>query len=479
MSEAALDRAHEIHDRATHVADELRHGTNEMTRMARGYVITGDPVYREYFVTIREMHAGHKPFPMQYGKGFWDLVLAGERSVEFVDGDPTASLYSWRDGFNKAERKLLETVRIEAEHLSDFEWQAMAMFASGDGNVAENQRRAIAMLHDRAFHQTKARVMAPIDEFYRRVAERTDNEIDRAGKTALAVQLIFLSLGVSLVVMLYRARKKLFSLLGGRADELYEHISALGKGELDTPIDIKPGNRNTVMGWLEQARQHLQAIEDRHEQAVARLNEAQRLARIGSWELDLQQNQLVWSDEIYRIFEIDPVAFGASYDAFLNAVHPDDREAVNNAFLRSIETRQPYSISHRLLMPDGRIKYVFEHAETRYAPDGTPQISLGTVQDVTDKQVLQEALAALATTFAPLSGNDFYVAVTRLLHDLLGLDHVFLARVDPAQARCSVIVGWSSGVPMSEFSYDLAHTPCMLVAQHGYQCFAGNVQAKH
>ncbi len=121
------------------------------------------------------------------------------------------------------------------------------------------------------------------------------------------------------------------------------------------------------------------------------LNEAQRIAHLGSWDLDLLTNQLSWSDEIYRIFGIDPDVFGASYEAFLQAIHPDDREAVNAAYLNSVKNRTTYSIDHRLLLPDGRIKYVHEECETFYESD-KPVRSAGTVQDITGQKLAEERL---------------------------------------------------------------------------------------
>lgn len=125
------------------------------------------------------------------------------------------------------------------------------------------------------------------------------------------------------------------------------------------------------------------------------LAEAQRIGQMGSWELDLASGALTWSDEIYRIFEIDQDLFGASYEAFLNAIHLDDRAAVDQAYRDSLENRMPYSIEHRLLFPDGRIKYVRECCETSYAPDGKPVRSHGTVQDMT---VLKETELRLQET---------------------------------------------------------------------------------
>ena len=124
----------------------------------------------------------------------------------------------------------------------------------------------------------------------------------------------------------------------------------------------------------------------------SRLREAQRIARIGNWELDLADNHLYWSDVIFHIFEIDQTKFGATYEAFLNVVHPDDREKVNDAYFASLHDRKPYQIVHRLLMPDGRIKFVEEQCETDFTADGTALQSRGTVQDVTEQKLAEKAL---------------------------------------------------------------------------------------
>lgn len=122
-----------------------------------------------------------------------------------------------------------------------------------------------------------------------------------------------------------------------------------------------------------------------------RLKEAERLAQMGGWELDLVSNRLTWSDEIFRIFELDSHRFGASYQAFLDLVHPDDRAAINKAYSDSVANRAPYEVMHRLQMPDGRIKYVIERGETLYSKNGTPLRTLGTVQDITERRRAEAA----------------------------------------------------------------------------------------
>lgn len=127
-------------------------------------------------------------------------------------------------------------------------------------------------------------------------------------------------------------------------------------------------------------------------QSEARLNEAQRLAKVGSWELDLLTNELIWSDEIFRIFEIDKLKFDATYEAFLNAIHPDDRDKVNEAYSNSLLDRKPYEITHRLQMSDGEIKYVHETCESFFDDEHNPVRSVGTVQDITEIKLAEAEL---------------------------------------------------------------------------------------
>jgi PAS domain S-box-containing protein len=135
--------------------------------------------------------------------------------------------------------------------------------------------------------------------------------------------------------------------------------------------------------------------EEALKQSEERLKEAQRIAHFGSWELDLTNDKLLWSDEIYRIFEIDPAQFGASYEAFLDRIHPDDRAMVNAAYTNSVKNRTPYSIEHRLLFADGRVKYVHEQCETFYDAGGRALRSVGTVQDVSELKGVEAAVREL------------------------------------------------------------------------------------
>lgn len=137
----------------------------------------------------------------------------------------------------------------------------------------------------------------------------------------------------------------------------------------------------------------------RSEQALResewRLKRTQEIAHLGSWELDLINDRLTWSDEVYRIFGLEPQQFAATYDAFLEAVHPEDRIAVDTAYSSSIQAGQDtYEIVHRVIRPSsGEVRIVHEKCEHFRNQDGKILRSIGMVHDITERKLAEEALA--------------------------------------------------------------------------------------
>ena len=120
-----------------------------------------------------------------------------------------------------------------------------------------------------------------------------------------------------------------------------------------------------------------------------RLRQAQRVAQVGNWEYDPNNDRLDWSEEVYRIYSVGPEDFLQTYASFLELVHPEDRERVDQAYRRSLQERTPYDVEHRIQLADGRIKHVQERGETRFNDAGTPQVTLGTVQDITARKLAE------------------------------------------------------------------------------------------
>jgi PAS domain S-box-containing protein len=125
-----------------------------------------------------------------------------------------------------------------------------------------------------------------------------------------------------------------------------------------------------------------------------RLKRSQEIAHLGSWELDLANNHLYWSDEVYRIFGLRPQEFDATYEAFLEAVHPDDRAAVDAAYSGSVrEGKDSYEIEHRIVRRStGEIRYVHEKCQHVRDEKGKIILSVGMVHDITERRKAEEEL---------------------------------------------------------------------------------------
>lgn len=149
----------------------------------------------------------------------------------------------------------------------------------------------------------------------------------------------------------------------------------------------------------------------------AELSDAQKIAHLGSWELDIVSGSLSWSDEVYRIFGLEPEQFKPSYEAFIDKIHPDDKEMVNKAYTDSAKNKTPYNIDHRLLLKDGTVRYVNERCETYYDENGRPTRSIGTVQDISDLRQAHESLRQSENKFSKAFHNSPVVLTISTLND--------------------------------------------------------------
>jgi PAS domain S-box-containing protein len=123
-----------------------------------------------------------------------------------------------------------------------------------------------------------------------------------------------------------------------------------------------------------------------------RLAEAQRIARIGNWMWDMVGGEVSWSAELFDILGYDPESTRPSKDAFLDRVHPEDRPRVEAHISALISEREPFSIDHRIMLPDGSVKSVNSIARVECGPDDTPVRLFGIAQDITERKRYEEEL---------------------------------------------------------------------------------------
>jgi PAS domain S-box-containing protein len=147
-----------------------------------------------------------------------------------------------------------------------------------------------------------------------------------------------------------------------------------------------------------------QAI-DALEATAFSLAEAQRIAQLGSWELDLTANTMKGSAETCRIFEIEQSSRQAPQAAMLERIHPEDRGLVDEAYARALTTRAPVEIVHRLRLPDDRIKYVQDRCEAICDDTGRLERLVGTVQDITEQKLAEEAVRESEEKFKMLAAS--------------------------------------------------------------------------
>ena len=122
------------------------------------------------------------------------------------------------------------------------------------------------------------------------------------------------------------------------------------------------------------------------------LTEVQKLAHIGNWKWNIVTNELCWSDEVYRIFGLNPQEFKATFDAYFNYVHPDDRDYLNNAIKKAFKG-EPYSVDNRIITANGEERTVHTDAKFTFNEDNIPVYARGIVQDITERKQIEKTLS--------------------------------------------------------------------------------------
>ncbi len=140
------------------------------------------------------------------------------------------------------------------------------------------------------------------------------------------------------------------------------------------------------------SEQQQRRIAEQLETERARLVEAQAVAKVGSWEAELPSLEIIWSEQIHRIFETDPSRFRPRRPDFVELIHPEDRAKVDAAFEASLERRAPSAVEYRIVMADGRVKVLEEQWRVFHDEQGRPIRLMGTCRDITERKRAERAL---------------------------------------------------------------------------------------
>lgn len=175
-----------------------------------------------------------------------------------------------------------------------------------------------------------------------------------------------------------------------------EKISSSGNGTQHLDITASPlrDESGKIIAVVEMVRDMTdrKAAEQALRISEERLSKAQKMAHVGNWEKNYLTGHLYWSEEVYRIYGVDPSRFIPSSQAFRDAMHPDDRETYRKTLQAAINERKKLEMDFRVVRPDGEVRTVHTIGEVSYDSSGRRVLNSGTVQDITEQKAVEEAL---------------------------------------------------------------------------------------
>ena len=262
------------------LADELRQSSDDLTRLGRTYVVTGDASYKAQYLDILAIRNGEKPRPESYHRIYWDFVAGGAAKPRPDAESISLSALMKRQGFTNEEFKQLDQAQKNSDGLVNLEVEAMNLVEGKDKDgkplPAPDRGRAIELVHSKAYHQFKSQIMAPIDRFFVMLDERTQAKIDEASSRAglwrttslIAIGLLVMSV-LTLCAYMYRFVIRSLS-------KFQETTGALSSGNLD--VTIEETERRDEIGVIAQS---MVEFRDglRHARTLQQAEEVERAAK--------------------------------------------------------------------------------------------------------------------------------------------------------------------------------------------------------
>jgi diguanylate cyclase (GGDEF)-like protein len=194
-------------------------------------------------------------------------------------------------------------------------------------------------------------------------------------------------------------------------DDVASIQNAYGLGATD--FATKPVNWEIMVyrvRYLLRASMVVKALEA----SKIRLAKAQQIANMGNWDWDISEDTIDWSDEVYRIFQVNPITVKFNRKTFFDLVHPDDREELINSFKVALDKQEPSSFEYRILLGDGSVRYLHHQSEVTFSPDNVAIKLSGTIQDISERKLAEEKIRRFA----------YYDSLTGLLNRLSFLERL-------------------------------------------------------
>ncbi len=274
-AERQIGRANELRQQSFLLLEEMRGSSDDLTRMARNYVSTGNHLYKQHHQEILDIRDGKKPRPVDYQNVYWDLVTPTDlRPSPMGPAIPLLALMQ-QGGFTQAEFAKLAEVQAKSNALTRTEFAAMALFESTSPATSANRDRALEMLFDDAYQQAKTGIMRPFSELKRMSDQRTLQAVHDAQAKATLMRWMFILLAFVPMLLLWRMRRSLMVILGGSVGDVAKSIARLGRGDLSTAIPVAKGMEDSVLGWLFETQANLARLDAERKRADDAVRESE------------------------------------------------------------------------------------------------------------------------------------------------------------------------------------------------------------
>lgn len=261
-TEKQVNAANEERKYAHELIHEMRQSSDDLTRMARTYVVTRDPIYKRHFQEILDIRDGLAAHPINYDHIYWDLVLADDKRPR-PNTPPMALMEKIsKAGFTYEEFEKLSLAKQYSDELALSEYAAMYLVEADNEDAKANRTKAYDMLFDANYHKTKYKIMKALSDFSDMAEDRTDASVQRAEIVAMLVRLLFITLSLILVFLLWRISRLLQNVLGGSLTQIYSLISDIGVKNYNTTFTLPNESEHTILGKLVQTQTHLAKLEN-------------------------------------------------------------------------------------------------------------------------------------------------------------------------------------------------------------------------
>ncbi|TNI86261.1 methyl-accepting chemotaxis protein [Aeromonas sobria] len=389
------------------LADELRQSSDDLTRLGRTYVITKDPAYEQQYMRILAIRNGEQARPDGYNRIYWDFVAANGQNPRSDSNVRRGLIDLMKDaGFTDGELAKLNEAKNNSDALVNTEVAAFKLVQQTDGDPVANQQQAIAMMHDKAYHQNKGRIMSPIDDFYVMMEARNQEAVENAMSNTDMLRYLFIALGLVLMFFLWRTYRSLLDLVGTSVEQLKTDLHLLAIGDFSLPIKVPQGSKESLIGLLGGMQSTLKGIIAKVSHSTEELsNSADSIAQIAEQTALFATSQQSSTQTMAAAIEELVVSISHLSD---NATHADELSKV------SANTLEEGSgvIKETLDSIENISTTVGEAAGTISELNGhTQQISeiIGVIRSIADQTNLLALNAAIEAARAGEQGRGFAV----------------------------------------------------------------------